>query len=75
MNYSCSFVLAIGDNNPSKLIDLAQGLVVNKFKFKLDQDIEFEGHVIDDESISIVMNDLDEIWRLLSFLRDIKWQG
>ena len=75
MNYSCSFVLAIGDNNTSKLIDLAQGLADNKFKFKLDQDIEFEGHVIDDESISIVLSDLDEILRLLCYLKGVKWQG
>ena len=75
MNYSCSFVLAIGDNNQTKLINLAQGLADNKFKFKLDQDIEFEGHVIDDESISIVLSDLDEILRLLCYLRGIKWQS
>lgn len=71
MNYICSFVLAIGDNDSSKTVALAKDLNDKGFKIRLDQDIECMGHVFEDESIAIILNDLPEIQRLLQHLKTL----
>ena len=72
MNYSCSFVLALGDDDAGKTVSLAAALRQHGFPANLDQDISCLGRVFEGESISVILDDLNEIMRLLEFLEDVK---